>query len=185
MYITPEKAADTVMHHLSADSRLIVTGQIGCGKTTLARKICSLLTLTHLEIDDFCDDPDPLVSAAEAARTLKGGWVAEANVWQIPPTIWEASDFVIFLDYANWIHYIGIIRRCIRRCLRAKTWVNVQHSVKEEFSHLKIVYLYANENRRTWQKQGGITSSTTAVIRCTSRYETRRLFAQLSTNIQK
>lgn len=184
MYISPEQAAETVLKQLSSDSRLIVTGQIGCGKTTLAREISSRLALTHLEIDAFNDEPDPMLAAAEAARAIGGGWVAEANVWQIPQAIWETSDFAIFLDYANWIHYVGIIRRCFGRCLRDRTWVKIRRTISDEFLHLKIVYLYADMNREGWHKQGGITDATTPVIRSSSPRATKRLLACISTTTQ-
>ena len=181
-YITPEKAVETVLKQLSSDSRLIVTGQIGCGKTTLARKISTRLALTHLAIDDFNGDPDPELAAVEAASAIVGGWVAEANVWQIPQTIWESSDFAVFLDYANVIHYLGIIRRCYGKCLMDRTWVNIRRNISDELLHLKIVYLYADKNREGWHKQGGITSTATPVIRCASPRATNRLLACISPN---
>lgn len=179
IYITPDTAAKTVLNQLSADSRLIVTGQIGCGKTTLARAISSRLSLTHIEIDEFNGDPEPMSAAAKAASAITGGWVAEANVWQIPQAIWEAADFGIFLDYANVLHYPRIIRRCIGKCMRDRTWVNIRRNFSEEFLHLKIVYLYANMNRAEWHKRGGITNTVTPVIRCTSPRETSRLLAHI------
>ena len=181
MYSTPEQVAETILKQLSSNSRLIVTGQIGCGKTTLARKISTRLALTHLEIDAFNDDPDPKLAAAEAVGAIDGGWVAEANVWQIPQAVWKASDFAVFLDYANVLHYLGIIRRCFGKCLMDMTWVNIRHTMSEELLHLKIVYLYANENRAGWHKQGGITNTATPVIRCTSPRATNRLLACIRT----
>ena len=118
-YITIEKAAETVLKHLQYDSRLIITGQIGCGKSTLARDISSRSGITHLAIDDFYGDEDPNLSATKAASSIDGGWVAEANVWQIPQAIWELSDFAVFLDYANFVHYLRIINRCFRKCMTA------------------------------------------------------------------
>ena len=79
MYITPARAAETFLRQMSPQSRLVVTGQIGCGKTTLARDICSRLGLSHLPIDDFHGDTDPALSAARAASSIDGGWVAEAT----------------------------------------------------------------------------------------------------------
>jgi adenylate kinase family enzyme len=181
MYITPERAAETVLKHLSPDSRLIVTGQIGCGKTTLAREISTRLGLTHLAIDDFHGDADPKLSAAEAASSIDGGWVAEANVWQIPQAIWESSDFAVFLDYANVVHYLRIICRCFRKCMMDPTWVNIRRNIREELLHMKIVYLYANKNREGWHKRGGIASTATQVIRCASPRSTNRLLAHIGT----
>ena len=173
--ITLETAARTVLTQLSPESRLIVTGQIGCGKTTLSREISTRLGLTHLQIDVFNDNADPKLAAANAARSIDGGWVAEANVWQIPQAIWESSDFAILLDYANIIHYLRIIRRCIGACTADPTWSNIRHHMGSELEHIKIMYLYANKNREGWHKRGGITDTVTQVIRCTSPREANGL----------
>ena len=174
-YITLETAARTVLTQLSPESRLIVTGQIGCGKTTLSREISTRLGLTHLQIDDFHGNADPKLSAVNAASSIDGGWVAEANVWQIPQAIWESSDFAIFLDYANIIHYLRIIRRCFRECTIDPTWANIRHHIGSELQHIKIICLYANKNREGWYERGGITDTATQVIRCTSPREANRL----------
>lgn len=181
MYITPERAAATVLKQLSPDTRLIVTGQIGCGKTTLAKEISTRLCLTHLALDNFNGDPDPKRSAAEAMSAIGGGWVAEANVWQIPQAIWEAADLAIFLDYANIVHYLRIMHRCFRTCVRVPTWVKIRRNLCEELLHMKIVFLYANENRKGWHERGGITNTATQVIRCTSPRATSWLLAHIGT----
>ena len=192
-YITPDQAAETVLKQLTPTSRLIVTGQIGCGKTTLAKEISARLGLTHLEIDNFHDDPDPQLAAAEAASALAGGWVAEANVWQIPPAIWEASDVALFLDYANLVHYRRIIRRCFRQCMTGPTWATIRGHISEELLHLKIVYLYADQNRAGWHKCGGIAGVVLPatplpaipppVIRCPSPRATNKLLAGIGNRI--
>lgn len=178
-YSTPERAAETLLPQLSVQSRLIVTGQIGCGKTTLANVLCTRLGLTHLEIDRFNDDPEPHLAATDAARAIVGGWVAEANVWQIPQAIWELSDFGIFLDYANIVHYPRIIQRCFGKCIRERSWAKIQQNMRDEFLHLRIVYRYANANRKGWQENGGITNTATPVIRSTSPGMTERLLAHI------
>ena len=127
--VTPEDASKIVLKNLSHDSRLIVTGQIGCGKTTLAKRICSSLGVSHLQIDDFHDDEDPMHSAAIAASSIDGGWVAEACVWQIPPPLWKSADLAVHLDYANSVHYLRILRRCVHNCLSEPTWANVRDNV--------------------------------------------------------
>jgi adenylate kinase family enzyme len=174
-YITPETAAKTVLTQLPPDSRLIVTGQIGCGKTTLAREISIRLGLTHLEIDGFHKDANPKLAAARAASSIDGGWVAEANVWQIPQAIWETADVVIFLDYSNAVHYLRILRRCFHKCLMKPTWARIRDTVSGEMDNAKIVYLYANKNREEWREHVGITNTATPVIRCASPRVTNRL----------
>ena len=170
--------ANTPFGDLSRDSRLIVTGQIGCGKTTLAKRLCARFDLIHLHIDSFNGDENPLQSAVEAASLIKSGWVAEANVWQIPQPIWESADLAIFLDYANTVHYRRILRRCVQSCIAQPAWMNIRDSIANEWSHFTIMYRYADENRADWQKQGGITSAAIPVIRFSSPRETEKLFAE-------
>ena len=169
--------ADAQLGDLSRDSHLIVTGQIGCGKTTLAKQISARFGLTHLHIDKFNNDEDPLHSAARAADLIEGGWDAEANVWQIPQAIWASADLAIFLDYANTVHYRRILRRCLHGCIAKPTWANIRDNIVNEWSHFTIMVRYADENRANWQKQGGITSTAIPVIRFSSPREIENLFA--------
>ncbi|HRW07741.1 MAG TPA: hypothetical protein P5121_21715 [Caldilineaceae bacterium] len=151
----------------------------------MSKTISARWGLTHLEIDHFNGEPDPHVAAADAAHTIQGGWVAEANVWQIPQAIWEAADLGIFLDYANVVHYPRIIRRCWGKCINERSWAKICHHLREELLHMKIVYLYANKNRAGWQQRGGITNTATPVIRCPAPRVTDRLLAQIVTSTQR
>lgn len=164
--------ATTARAEFSPESRLIVTGQIGCGKTTLARRICDRLGVAHLHIDDYHDDNVPFVSAERAASAIDAGWVAEACVWQIPQGIWESADLVVHLDYSNSVHYRRIVRRCLRNCLVQLTGPEIRNNVRAEWLHLRIMYRFANENRATWRREGGITRTRVPVIRLVSPRET-------------
>jgi adenylate kinase family enzyme len=179
--MTQATVAESVLRELSPGSHLIVTGQIGCGKTTLARKIAVRLGLAYLAIDDYYGDADAMASASRAAAAVDGGWVAEANVWQIPDAIWQAAELVVFLDYPNIVHYLRIIQRCWRTCVARPTWASIRRTVGLECEHLRIVFLYANKNREGWRECGGITASATPVIRCASPRAADRLLARMST----
>lgn len=179
--LATDEAALLAMQQLAVDSHLVVTGQIGCGKTTLAREIGARLGLQHLEIDRFHHDANPNEAAAKAAGAISGGWVAEANVWQIPPGIWENSDLVILLDYPNVTHYLRILRRCLTKCARSLKWSNIRGAIRGEFEHLKIIYLYANQNRKNWGEPGGLRHAATTVIRSASPRATSRLLAHVGT----
>lgn len=178
-FLTPTTVTDTRLVRLSAQSRLIVTGQIGCGKTTLARAICSRLHLSHLHIDDYNGDDDPAHSATRAANSIDGGWVAEANVWQIPSAIWESADLAIFLDYPNRVHYLRILRRCLLACMSRPSLAAMRRTLGDEWGHMKIMYLYANKNRQDWTERGGITNTATPVIRSTSPRATSQLLFRI------
>ena len=179
-HIASELERTTGRRDVTSDSRLIVTGQSGCGKTSLAKRISALVGVPHIHIDDYHGDVSPMASAARAAGSITGGWVAEACVWQIPRPIWDAADLVIFLDYANSVHYRRILRRCLRSCLAKPTWNHVREVARSEWGHLKIMYRYADENRAGWQKQGGITDATVPVVRFVTSRETEIWLAELA-----
>ncbi len=170
---------------LALGGRLIVTGQIGCGKTTLARRLCERLGLEHLQIDDYHGDDDPWRSAAKAAEAISTGWVAEACVWQIPAAVWSSADLAIHLDYANRVHYLRIVRRCLRSCVTKPTWERVRDNVRGEFLHLRIMYRHADENRATWRERGGITRLPVRIIRSASPRETEGLLSGLDRAVPK
>ncbi|MCL2641679.1 MAG: hypothetical protein FWD53_12595 [Phycisphaerales bacterium] len=181
-FLTPETATETVLKSLSPTPCLIITGQIGCGKTTLAKKLSHHLNLPHLHLDDFHQEPDPHLAATQAANRLTGGWIAEANVWQIPQGIWSTADLTIFLDYTNLTHYLRILRRCLTTCARKPTWPNIRHHMAHEWGHIKIIYRYANKNRAGWHDRGLNANLKIPVIRCDSPRAASRLVAHLGTS---
>lgn len=174
-YISVNDAISAGMTCWSPATRLIVTGQIGAGKTTLAQAIARVHGLVHVSIDHFHEDDDPAASTLKAVTAIDGGWVAEANVWQIPDGLWPMADQVIFLDYANAVHCRRILRRCLDRCLRERSLMGIRRVVREERYHLRIVTRFADENREGWIAKGGFAPAGIPVIRCASPREARRL----------
>ena len=86
----------------------LVGGMMGSGKTTVANRLAASLGLKHIEIDQYTAENEMLAAVRAAEKT---GWVAEANPWQIPQSVYAQADVIIFLDYDNSVNYIRLLIR--------------------------------------------------------------------------
>jgi adenylate kinase family enzyme len=92
--------------------RVVVIGNSGGGKSTLARKIAARRGLPHIEIDSFMWQPDWTLApadvyAAEHARLIAGDrWVIDGLGWRdsIAARLARATDIVL-IDLPLWVHF--------------------------------------------------------------------------------
>lgn len=167
-----------IVETLTHESRLIVTGQIGCGKTTLAAQLAGRLGAAHVRLDQFIGVEDPKSEASATLEAVVGGWVLDGCVWQVPEAAWEAADLAIHLDYANFVHYRRIGRRALRNAVTARSFKEARTVVTDEVGHFRIMGRFADENRRGWREAGGITATPTPVIRCGHPREARSILTR-------
>jgi adenylate kinase family enzyme len=98
--------------------KIIITGNGGTGKSTLADKLGSLLELpvTHLDIITFGKNWVRLDENEHRkilqARLSESKWIIEG--WSYQSTMkerMEASDIIIYLSYPAWFSYINAVKR--------------------------------------------------------------------------
>ena len=157
-------------------SHIVVTGQPGCGKTTVARMLSQRGHLSHVALDDFIGREDAHEAAAAAISGTVGGWVVDGCVWQVPPGVWESADLVIHLDYAKRVHYARILRRALRRLHAGGGWA----VVRDEWDNARVVRRWADENRAAWAAAGGITTADVEIVRCRNPREAQLLIARIT-----
>lgn len=171
--------ADCDVALLTPTSQVVVTGQIGCGKTTFAEALASRLDLVHLRLDQFNGQDDALGRASRAVDDTPPGWVLDGCVWQVPEMAWHRADLVVHLDYTNWVHYRRICRRALRRALSAGSIDAARAAIADERTHIQIMRRHADENRAGWARAGGITQAPTPVIHCRHPRDARTLLAAI------
>jgi len=115
---------------VSVPPRLLVTGNAGSGKTTLAAGLASDLGVPHVELDGLYHglgwtpaDPDTFRTRVRLA-TAEPAWLIDGNYTSIVGQILrDRAGLVIALDLPRWRVMARITRRTLGRMItRAELW---------------------------------------------------------------
>jgi adenylate kinase family enzyme len=121
--------------------RVLVVGNSGAGKTTVARAIASVLGAPHLELDavrhrDGWDSVGPeefegiVAGFASADRWVIDGGYTSLGTREF---VWPRMDAVVWLDPPRWLATARVLRRTLWRMItRERLW----GSVTEAWSNL-------------------------------------------------
>ena len=184
--VRPDFARGTAQIRAAApptqDTRWIIGGMMGSGKTSLAKRLAAAWNIPHVEIDRFAS-PEEVILYTQA---LTAGWVTEANPWQIPDEVWRHADWTIFLDFDNVVNYWRLLHRGIATwAASGQLWngfrKHIIHDALKDWS--RLVYLYGEDNRAGWRKNGmdgGNIREQARRLRCISPREAELLFSILS-----
>jgi adenylate kinase family enzyme len=96
---------------IPAPKRIIIIGDAGRGKSTLAKKLSEKLNIPHYSTDDFFYEVKfSKHRSREGALALAEGiyqkerWIVEGTAqWLLKPGL-DASDLIIYLRYKNIFH---------------------------------------------------------------------------------
>ena len=185
---------------VSVPPRLLVTGNAGSGKTTLAAGLASDLGVPHVELDGLYHGPgwtppDPSVFRARVRlATSEPGWVTDGNYTSVVGQILrDRAGLVIALDLSRWRVMSRITRRTLGRMItRAELW----NGNREEWRYLltldpeiNIVLWAWTQHRKyheravaeeqLWHRQGPPT------VRLTSPAQVRRFRRFLLSRVER
>lgn len=107
--------------------RVVVIGQSGAGKTTLARTLAARLGVAHVELDALFHGPGwqprPSFSHDVEAATRGPRWVADGNYGTVRDLLWSRADTVVWLDLPRWLTTWRALRRSLMRATaRVPLW---------------------------------------------------------------
>jgi adenylate kinase family enzyme len=109
--------------------RVVVIGNSGAGKTTLARRLAEHLDVPYLELDGVFHQPNWTRLPPEEFRSrvagfvAADGWVVDGNYGEIQDIVWPRADTVVWVDLPRWLVTSRIVRRTLRRgAWRQELW---------------------------------------------------------------
>lgn len=115
--------------------RIVIVGNSGTGKSTLARELAGDLGLTHIEMDGLFHQADwtptpadqfqrKLRDAMDAADRATDGWSMCGNYSSVTGGIQvRAADTIVWLDMPRWLIMKRVTSRTVRRTIaREELW---------------------------------------------------------------
>jgi adenylate kinase family enzyme len=111
--------------HCLPVQRVVVIGNSGSGKTSLATRLANRLDLAHVELDGLFHQRGWTALADSAFRDAvdlalpgDGRWVADGNYGTVRDIVWGRADTIVWLDLPRHLVTARIVRRSVRRGLR-------------------------------------------------------------------
>ncbi len=146
-----------VMLQLSHINKIHIIGAVGSGKTTLARRICDMKHIPHIELDNVVwrraetGDIRRLEGERDAylqSLIMKEYWVTEGAHYQqwITPAL-EQADVIIFIDPPYSTRIYRVIKRWIFQCLKIE-----KANYKPSFSMLVKMIKWTNSHEAQGRK---------------------------------
>lgn len=135
--------------------RIHIIGTPGAGKTTLARRLSSLLDLNFIELDSLFWGPHWLPAQADVFRKRVSAsvrdprWVACGNHTSARDLVWARADTVIWLDYSTSLGFSRLMGRAadkINTNLRA--WLARQRAPMFGHDSLLLYAFRARQERK-------------------------------------
>jgi adenylate kinase family enzyme len=131
--------------------RIAIYGETGCGKTTMARRLCEALDLPFVELDRVhwrnpgwqAPDPEEFRQRVRALLdSYPDGWVCEGNYRHVRDLSLRQADSVIWMHLAWRVSFWRLLKRSIQRCWnRELLWGVQRESWRLTFLSRKSVVL--------------------------------------------
>ncbi|GAB6109826.1 P-loop NTPase family protein [Fusibacter bizertensis] len=134
-------------------NKIYIIGNVGSGKTTLAKKLSRKLDIKNYEVDNIVHRNTKLgrIKQSEEDQILEFKRINETNSWIIEGTfrpsckyLLETADLIIFLDVSMKIRKYRIVKRFIKQQLGLE-----KSSYKSNLKMLKAMFRWTNDFEKT------------------------------------
>jgi adenylate kinase family enzyme len=138
--------------------RIVVVGNTGTGKTTLARQLSSHTGLPHIELDALHWGPNWIpVDAAVFGQRISDviqtkHWIIDGNYSRMREIIWRRADTIVWLDYALVVVLWRLFWRTIRRSIRRQLlWGTNRERLWTQFFSRDSLFIWAL--KKQWSRR--------------------------------
>lgn len=138
--------------------RVVVVGNAGAGKTTVAREIARALRVPHVEFDAYRHGPNWTETPDEVFReqlreALQGDrWVADGNYSIARDIVWPRASTLVWLDYPIYLVMWRLFRRTISLAVsRQELWNGNRDRLWLHFFTRRSLFLWAL--RTHWRRR--------------------------------
>lgn len=149
-------------------ARVVVVGNTGSGKTTLARALAQKLHRPNLELDEIAHQADwRMIDPAEFRERVASfietnpSWVVEGNYEAVRELVWSHAQQVIWLDPERIENMRAVVWRTVRRLVTREVLWNGN---REPLSNLYSLDPNRSVIAWAWQKHGERRASYSAAI---------------------
>jgi len=129
--------------------KILITGTVGTGKSTLARKLSKEYNIKHYEIDSIVhddneggrkrsfDEQDKIIKQIEKEKD----WIIEGTLRKNLYYLLKMAEKIIYLDIPKRKRHIRILTRYIKQKLKLE-----KVNYKPTMEMLKLMYKWSNEH---------------------------------------
>jgi adenylate kinase family enzyme len=145
-----------------ANSKIVVVGTSGSGKSHLARRISEKFGLKRIELDalhwepNWVETPREVFRAriAQAIEEAGGGWVIDGNYGKANDVFWPKADTIIWLDYPfTKVFRRAFIRTMRRWIMREELWSGNRESLRMSFFSKESILLWVIQTHKRRSRQ--------------------------------
>lgn len=138
--------------------RIVVVGNTGSGKTTLARALGQRLDLPHAELDALYWEAnwtpaETAVFQARVSQAIAGErWVVDGNYSKARDLLWARADTLVWLDYPLLVIWRQLLRRGLRRVITQEPlWQENRETWRGLFFSRESLFLWALQKQ--WSRR--------------------------------
>lgn len=138
--------------------RIVVVGTSGVGKSTFAKRLATILSIPHVELDalhwepNWTEAPDFRERVTQAVATPS--WAIDGNYGKVREIIWQQARTLIWLDFPMYVIFARALKRAIKRAAtREELWNGNRESWRLTFFSKESVLLWVLRSHDRQRRQ--------------------------------